>query len=129
MTQTPAGIIMIHSEIRYARISFNATPDIEIHSQFALHQNYLNPFNPTTTIPFALPTESKIKIEVFNLLGQRVAILEDGIMQAGYHQAVWDGRSSSGVSVASGLYLLKIEAAGTVKEMKFTGTRKLMLLK
>ncbi len=58
-----------------------------------------------------------------------MAILEDGIMQAGYHHAVWDGRSSSGVSVASGLYLMKIEAAGTVKDMKFAGTRKLMLLK
>jgi hypothetical protein len=100
-----------------------------IPQSYCLGQNYPNPFNPTTSIPFALPTESKVKIEVFNLLGQRVAVLEDGIMQAGNYKAIWDGRSSSNIPVASGIYILTLHAEGTVKDMKFTGTNKLLLLK
>ena len=96
---------------------------------FTLHQNYPNPFNPTTTIPFSIPTESRVKIEVFNILGQRVAVLGEGIYQAGSHKIFWDGKSSSGCYLASGVYLLKMEAEGTVKDMKFTGTNKLLLLK
>ena len=109
--------------------SFTASPDIKIPEAFALHQNYPNPFNPTTTIPFALPTESKVKIEVFNLLGQRVAILEDGVMQAGHHKIAWSGNSISGLSLASGIYIVKFSAEGTVVNTKYENINKMLLLK
>ena len=96
---------------------------------FILGQNYPNPFNPTTTIPFALPTESQIKLEIFNLLGQRVAVVEEGIFQAGNHKTVWDGRNSSGIMAASGVYLLKMHAEGTVKAKSFDHVSKLILMK
>jgi len=102
---------------------------IDIPACFSLYQNYPNPFNPTTTIPFALPTESRVKIAIYNILGQRIAVLEDGILQAGNHKALWDGRSSSGVPVASGIYILTMEAKGTVKNSKFNDTNKMLLLK
>jgi hypothetical protein len=98
-------------------------------SKFKIYPGYPNPFNPTTTIPFALPTEAKVKIEIYNLLGQRVAVLKDDIMQAGYHQTIWDGKSDSGLPIASGIYILKMEAKGTVVNTKFNGTSKLLLLK
>ena len=104
-------------------------PANNLPQDYVLGNNYPNPFNPTTTIPFALPTESKVKVEIFNLLGQRVAILEDGILQAGNYKALWDGCSASGVPVASGVYIMNLEAEGTVKNSKFSETGKLLLLK
>ena len=98
-------------------------------SSYTLQPCYPNPFNSTTTIPFAIPTESRVKAEIFNLLGQRVAVLNDGVYQAGNHKAVWDGKSSSGVPLASGIYIMKMEAEGTVKNIRFHDTGKLLLLK
>jgi|GEM_PF-2186761 len=104
-------------------------PYASIPQNYALGQNYPNPFNPTTTIPFAVPTESKVKIEIYNLLGERVAILENSIFQAGIHKAIWDGCSISGVPVASGVYLLQICAKGTVVNSQFIDVGKLLLIK
>lgn len=86
--------------------------------QFALRQNYPNPFNPTTEIKFALPEQSDVTIDIFNLLGQKVTTLVDGLLPAGYHQVVWDGSA-----VASGIYYYKITAGG------FTDVKKMTLLK
>lgn len=98
-------------------------------NSFSLDPCYPNPFNPTTTIPFSIPTESNVKIEVFNILGQSVAVLEDGIVQAGNHKVLWDGRNFNGSSVASGVYILKMEAKGTVVDSKFKAVSKLILTK
>jgi len=96
---------------------------------YALGQNYPNPFNPTTTIPFSVPTESKVKIEIYNLLGQKVALLEDGLFQAGKYQAIWEGKNDAGGYVSSGIYFVKMEAEGTVLKGKFSGSEKLILMK
>jgi|GEM_PF-1011924 len=100
-----------------------------IPQNYSLGQNYPNPFNPTTTIPFALPTESRVKMEIYNILGQRVAVLSDDIYQAGNHKLIWDGKSLSGCELASGVYLLKMEAKGTVMNKSFDGMKKLLLIK
>lgn len=90
-------------------------------SQFSLNQNYPNPFNPTTTISFALPVAEKVRLDIYNILGQKVKTLVDAEKPAGVHQVVWDGRDGHGLSVSSGLYFYKIETASfrEVKRMVF----------
>ncbi|HOD66261.1 MAG TPA: T9SS type A sorting domain-containing protein, partial [candidate division Zixibacteria bacterium] len=85
---------------------------------FELAQNYPNPFNPTTTISFTLPTPGDVTLEVFNVLGQRVAVLASGPYGAGTHHVEWN---ASGVS--SGVYLYRLSAG------EFTETRKMLLVK
>ena len=86
---------------------------------FALHQNYPNPFNPSTTIRYDLPQRSRVKLEIFNVLGQRVEVLVDGWQNAGYHQLQYDARR-----LASGVYFYRIHAGE-----KFVRTRKMLLVK
>ena len=77
---------------------------------FALGANIPNPFNPTTSISFDLSERCDVKLDVYNMLGKRVATLEDGEMSAGRYSVVWDGRDDSGRSVPTGIYLYRIEA-------------------
>jgi hypothetical protein len=64
--------------------------------EYGLSQNYPNPFNPETTIQFASPEASQLRIEVMNVLGQRIAVLSDQTMAAGFHMVRWDGRTTTG---------------------------------
>ena len=74
---------------------------------FDLYQNYPNPFNPTTTIGYQLPVESRVRLTIFNLLGQEVAILVDEECPAGFHTQIWD---ASGLP--SGVYVYRLAAGG-----------------
>jgi hypothetical protein len=96
---------------------------IVVPKAFALEQNYPNPFNPITTIKFALPEPSSVRLEIYNLLGQRVTTLIDKELPAGDYSAVWEGTDDIGQPVASGMYLYKIEAG------KYKASKKMMLLK
>jgi hypothetical protein len=98
-------------------------PQAVLPIQYELAQNFPNPFNPATTISFALPEPEHVRLEVFNILGQRVAVLKDGVMQAGYYDLSWDGRSASGASLSSGMYFYRL-TSGT-----FEQTNKMVLLK
>lgn len=86
--------------------------------EFSLKQNYPNPFNPTTNISFALPNKSMVTLEIFDMLGRKVATLVDRQMNAGVHNVNFDASQ-----YASGMYVYRIQA-GT-----FTSTRKMMLIK
>ena len=88
-----------------------------------LAQNAPNPFNSQTVLAYFLPEAGAVRLEVFSLTGQRVAVLHHGLQQAGFHQLRWDGRDDAGRSVASGLYLYRLVTDETVL------TRKLMLLR
>jgi len=91
---------------------------------FELSQNFPNPFNPVTTIRYGLPRNERVTLKLYNLLGAEVATLvNDEPKVAGYHTAIWDGRSHAGQVVSSGLYLYRMEAGS------FTATRKLALIK
>jgi hypothetical protein len=95
----------------------------EIPSTFALRQNYPNPFNPATTFQFEVPAESRIRLIVYNLLGEAVRTLVDESVEAGLHRATWDGKDDAGRSVVSGVYFYRMEAGD------FVSTRKMVLLK
>ncbi len=80
--------------------------------RFELGANYPNPFNPSTMIPYQLPHPMHLRLEVFNLLGQRVATLVDGEQQAGFHTARWDATDAAGEAVGAGVYLYRLSGDG-----------------
>jgi hypothetical protein len=85
---------------------------------FRLDQNYPNPFNPATSITFKLPQRKDITLTVYNAIGQEVAVLVDGPMDAGVHSVSFDASR-----LASGLYLYRLRAGD------YIGSRKMMLVK
>ena len=90
----------------------------QLPGRFTLRQNYPNPFNPTTVIAFDLPTRSKVRLDVFNVLGQRVANLIDRELPAGSHETVFDGDA-----LASGVYFYRLKTDDNEQ------TRKMVLIK
>ncbi len=103
-------------------VVFNA-PNL-IPESYALRQNYPNPFNPTTNIVYELPVGARVKLEVFNMLGQKVrTLVKNEDMAIGLHQVQWDGKDDLGLKVGSGVYIYRLDA-GT-----FSASRKMLLLK
>ncbi|MFC1550056.1 FlgD immunoglobulin-like domain containing protein [Candidatus Neomarinimicrobiota bacterium] len=94
-----------------------------IPSEFRLQQNFPNPFNPTTTINYQIPSDSQVSITVYDLMGKEVKTIFTGNKQAGHYTVGWDGRNNIGQLVSGGVYLYNI------KTSKFTQTRKMILLK
>lgn len=92
-------------------------------SRFQLYHNYPNPFNPATTMRYDLPHASQVRLEVYNVLGQRIATLVDESQEAGQHQVSWNGVDSDGRPVSSGIYFYRL------KTDEFVETKKMMLLK
>ena len=80
---------------------------------FRLEQNFPNPFNPGTTIRYDIPIRSIVSLTVYNILGQKVTTLVQGIQEAGYHDARFDGSE-----LASGVYFYRLQAGSFVKVMK-----------
>lgn len=99
--------------------------DSEVPTQFSLSQNYPNPFNPSTTIDYALPFTSEVRLEIYDVLGQRVAFLVNETQSAGMKTVDWNAST-----FASGIYLMRMIAdpAENGKE-KFTSVKKLILVK
>ena len=90
----------------------------QLPKEFALRENYPNPFNPTTVIEYALPKASQVKIQIYNILGQKVRELVDEPQEPGYKMIRWDGKDDSGVEVSSGVYFYRIAAGDFVKGKK-----------
>jgi hypothetical protein len=86
--------------------------------EFLLEQNFPNPFNPTTTIRFALPQRSHVVLTVFNTLGQKVALLVDENQDAGYYDVRFDGSG-----LASGVYFYRLRAG------EYMATKKLLVIR
>ena len=79
---------------------------------------YPNPFNPTTTISFSIPEESKVGIEIYNIKGQKVKQLVDEQLSEGIHSVIWDGKNDSSKSVSSGVYFYKLKVNSKDKAIK-----------
>ena len=91
---------------------------MEVPQAFRLSQNFPNPFNPSTTIRYGLPSRSHVVLTVYNTLGQQVATLVQGEQEAGYHEVKFDG-----TGLASGVYLYRMQAGSYVE------TKKLLLVR
>ena len=81
-------------------------------AQFALGPNYPNPFNPSTIIPYQIPTATHVRLEVFNVLGQRIATLVNREQSAGAHTAQWDATDAAGRAVGAGVYIYRLSSGG-----------------
>ena len=125
-----AGIFIVldgeGSLLRSYNISYANTEVEEILNSVPetyLIQNYPNPFNPETTISFYLEKEKRVKLEIFNIRGQRLATLIDDILPEGEHSLVWSPETYRGRNLPSGVYLYRLKAGDYDK------TRKMLYLK
>ncbi|MCW8809430.1 MAG: T9SS type A sorting domain-containing protein, partial [Ignavibacteriaceae bacterium] len=91
---------------------------VSLPKEYSLSQNYPNPFNPNTTIKYSIPRESEVRLEILNVLGERVELLVNEIQTAGAYESVWDARN-----VSSGIYFYRMQAGS------FIDTKKMILLK
>ena len=78
--------------------------------RFELYQNTPNPFNPSTTIRYTLAEGAKVRLSIYNVLGQEIRVLVNVVQAAGAYNAVWDGRDAFGREVSTGLYLYRLKA-------------------
>ncbi|KAA3598083.1 MAG: choice-of-anchor D domain-containing protein [Calditrichaeota bacterium] len=90
---------------------------------FTLLPNYPNPFNPSTKITFGIPEKSSVRLEIFNVLGQKVKTLVEAELLPSFYTFEWNGTDEFNNRVSNGIYLLKMQAG------KFTETRKMTILK
>ena len=97
--------------------------ELGIPDVFALHQNYPNPFNPVTTIRYDVPEQSNVRVDIYNVLGQKVAELVNKNHQPGFYTVNWDGTNMVGNALGSGMYFYRIDAEN------FTAVKKLLLVK
>ena len=75
---------------------------------FALHNNYPNPFNPTSTIQYDLPEIAKVSLVIYDMLGREVITLVNQEQQPAFHRVIWDGRNSAGQPMATGMYIARL---------------------
>ncbi|MFA6597677.1 MAG: T9SS type A sorting domain-containing protein [Ignavibacteriaceae bacterium] len=83
-----------------------------------LAQNYPNPFNPSTSFDYTINTASNVKLEIFNLEGQLIITLFNGLMEAGDYHTTWNGKSAYGSSVSSGTYFYRLVSDGVEQTKK-----------
>ncbi len=91
--------------------------------QFAVYNNYPNPFTNTTTVRFDMPESADVEFRVYSLLGQEVTRVTRGVLSPGQHQIDWDGRSSAGSQMGSGIYFYELRAGDRVKSGTMTLVR------
>ncbi|HTR80533.1 MAG TPA: T9SS type A sorting domain-containing protein [Bacteroidota bacterium] len=96
-------------------------PNNAVPTDFALEQNYPNPFSSSTAIPYQINKQSDVKVTIYDILGRKIRSFNVGLQSAGAHGVVWDGRSEFGEIVAPGVYFYRLQAQGKseVKKMVF----------
>mgnify|MGYP003640488196 CR=1 FL=1 len=107
------------SSLNSSILTSNERIEGDLPKDFSLSQNYPNPFNPSTNIEFSLPKTSRLRLEIFNSIGMRIAVLMDGEKSAGFYSVKFDAASYS-----SGMYFYRLVANGSV-----IATKKMILIK
>jgi len=113
-----------HHEIKALFSIPSSTDADDAPSRFALHQNYPNPFNASTTIAFDLPERSEVRLEIFDLLGRRVAELANQVLEPGRHQHTWVASS-----YATGVYIVRLEVSGGSGMIMHSSARSMLLIR
>jgi flagellar hook assembly protein FlgD len=85
---------------------------------YALFNNYPNPFNPSTNIKFSIPERSRVKIRVFNSLGEEIITLLNNTLERGEHSIVWNGKDKNNKTVPSSVSFITMEAKNFRKTIK-----------
>jgi M6 family metalloprotease-like protein len=119
-------IYISNTEAHLSKLFKNNIPveeEIQLPNRITLYQNYPNPFNPETTIKFYLPERTKLHLAIYNVLGQRIRVLQNGALEQGYQHLQWSGRNAQGQTVASGMYFYVLKTDNSVL------SRKMLLLK
>lgn len=93
-------------------------------TEFVLRQNYPNPFNPVTEIKYVLPVDCFVKLDIYNILGEKVATLVDGFQTEGEKIVIWNGLDQRRQPLSSGIYFYRVTVDYAV-----SGTRKMLLLR
>ncbi len=103
--------------------------EINLPMEYSLLGNYPNPFNPTTTISYALPFQSSVELVIFDIMGREIKTFNVPSQSSGYQNIIWDGTNENGNSVASGIYLYRLNLKSLENNEVFVKTAKLMMLK
>jgi len=98
-------------------------PMLSVPDVFELAPAAPNPFQSRTTFAFSLPERSRVSIRIFDIQGRQVATLVEGSVEAGRHQASWDGRSDEGAFLSSGVFFVRMEAGD------FARSRRIMMVR
>ena len=117
------GLLYDRDLMPVAEVQAEARLNGQAPAHYALFQNHPNPFNPATQISFQMPEPGRMRLIVYNALGQRVRTLVDQGVEAGFHRISWDGRDDQGRPVSSGLYLYRMEVG------EFSQAHRMLLLK
>ena len=105
------------------KVADESNEAVQLPFEFALHQNYPNPFNPTTLIRFEIPENSHVRLDVFNILGQKIRTLIQTNKTAGHHHIIWDATDNLGNLVANGIYFYRLDCG------HFIDNKKMILLR
>ena len=101
----------------------NVAARYDLPNRFYLFPNYPNPFNNSTTIDFVLPKADRVKLSVYNVLGEQIKTLFDSYLPSGPHTVQWDGTDDLGKSATSGLYFIRLQTGQSSKTIKAIYTR------
>lgn len=122
------GTFMIHATVEGFMLSQSeGNKSEELPKAFTLHSNYPNPFNPSTTIRYQIPQTSRVRLAIYNTLGELIRVLVDQTISSGSHEVTWNGKNDHHHMAASGIYILKM--TGNDGRRQFTDSRKIILMK
>ncbi|MGB4308954.1 MAG: T9SS type A sorting domain-containing protein, partial [Candidatus Cloacimonadaceae bacterium] len=116
VSQSVENVVISHDQhvilqFVLAKDTHNNDPCIPV-TATALHQNYPNPFNPETTISYSVKEPGRVRLEVYNIKGQRVKTLVDADHSTGHYRLIFNAKDTGGRSLGSGVYLLRMIAPG-----------------
>lgn len=103
--------------------------ELDMPRAFALGSNSPNPFERSTTVLYALPEPSRVRISVYNVVGQEISVLVEGAFAAGHQSATWDLASRLGDPLSNGVYFYRMEAQGLETGQAFVETKKMVLMR
>jgi len=117
-----AGLALAGHEVRVYEFAdtTDAGPDGPPETGLRLEQNRPNPFNPSTTIRYALPARSHVRVGIYDVAGRIVDVLQDGVQEAGPQELRWDGDDGAGRSLGAGVYVVRLDTGRQTRFAKMT---------